>query len=118
MTLPNCDFRGKETVDRKNRQRWECVHPKMASGQPFVLVSAQNCVECSYCTFEPAKFLQGYAPTKPTRVSPETFEQRLNICDPCEFRAGNYCKRSGGCGLASSLQKKDFACPEGKFPRV
>ncbi|WP_437202994.1 DUF6171 family protein [Planctomicrobium sp. SH664] len=47
-------------------------------------------------------------------VSPEEYQQRLEICDTCELRHGSRCLKCG-CHLAVKAQGKAFHCPVGRW---
>lgn len=113
--LPACEFRGDEAFDHKNRPRHKCTHPKMLQGQAFTLVSDSNCMECQYCTFDPAAITKGYRKEKASRVEPAEFERRVSICNECPERKGNYCPILGGCGLFSKLRITSVECPQKRY---
>lgn len=48
-------------------------------------------------------------------VSKEEYENRLRICDKCEYRRGNRCLKCG-CGLQIKAKGRAFDCPIGKWP--
>jgi len=50
-------------------------------------------------------------------VSREQYEQRLAICDACEFRKGARCQQCG-CNMALKARGRAFTCPEEKWPTV
>lgn len=113
--LPECSFRGEE-VQTPRRPRWKCTHPKIARDVEFALVVEANCWECPYNTWDTTVLERCYEQNKAYRVTPQTFVERLQICDGCEQRAGNYCRLAGGCGLSAKLGKREFACPLELFP--
>lgn len=115
MSLPDCEWRGEQALDKKNRLRYKCVHPKMAAGREFVLVHEANCLECTYCQWDAQKIAEGYQQAKPKHVTPERFSARVNGCDSCDKRAGNYCTSAGGCGLIHKLRIANFECPLRKW---
>lgn len=115
MNLPDCEWRGETALDAKSRLRYKCVHPKMAQGRDFVLVHEANCLECTYCQWDATKVSSGYSQAKPKHVTKDVFSARLNICDSCDQRAGNYCCAAGGCGLIHKLRIAKFECPLGKL---
>lgn len=115
MTLPDCEWRGGQALDKRNRLRHECSHPKMTGGGAVLLVHDANCLECTYCNWNAEKLSTEYLQAKPKHVTTEEFSVRVNVCDTCEKRAGNYCTEAGGCGLIHKLRIKKFECPLRKF---
>lgn len=51
----------------------------------------------------------------PTFVSKEQYEERLQICDGCDDRIDNSCRKCG-CNLSIKAKGKAFHCPEKKWP--
>lgn len=49
-------------------------------------------------------------------VSREQYEARLRICDGCEHRCRNRCRKCG-CRLFLKARGRAFECPEDKWPR-
>lgn len=47
-------------------------------------------------------------------VTQDVYEQRMEICDGCEFRHRNRCAKCG-CGLSLKARGRAFKCPIGKW---
>ncbi|HEY3969456.1 MAG TPA: DUF6171 family protein [Planctomycetaceae bacterium] len=52
-----------------------------------------------------------------TTVTTEQYEARLKICDGCQWRSNNSCRKCG-CNLALKAHGRAFKCPIGKWPEI
>lgn len=50
-------------------------------------------------------------------VTPEQYQERLQICDTCDRRQGGSCLECG-CNLALKAKGRAFKCPLGKWPEA
>lgn len=88
-----------------------CVTPRLPTdcghgdGAPSLIQMAWNLIDSI------AEFVADGA----TMVDKDEYSQRLTICDSCEFRKGNRCRRCG-CNLKLKAAGRAFQCPEGKWP--
>jgi hypothetical protein len=111
-----CTCRSASPVDYHGQPRYVCVHPRIAAGREMVMVRPEFCAECKYVGFDAEQLKQHYRPAGPHRPDVDEFAERVDKCDGCGSRIGNYCMRVGGnCSLITKLQKIEFACPKGEF---
>lgn len=140
MKLPNCEFRKSTEVDH----HFVCLHNRVrvAGGR----VTSEVCRTCSARTLPSITQLSSTANSfgqsakrrspNPTQrawnlaasvkdfisdgcrtVLKEQFEERLKICDGCEFRNANSCTKCG-CRLNLKARGRAFRCPVDRWPKL
>jgi hypothetical protein len=50
-------------------------------------------------------------------TSKEEYQARLEICDSCDLRKGNKCRKCG-CSLSVKASGRAFQCPLDKWPKL
>ena len=132
--LPPCDYR----ITAESQALYGCRHRSVRT--PGHLVTAEICRTCSLRTVpcddprpvgdnqlplqEPSLFTKGWnlATALATFISDgarlvdeDVYQQRLAICDVCEYRRGTSCALCG-CGLKAKAKGRAFECPAEKWP--
>lgn len=51
----------------------------------------------------------------PLFVTKKEYEERLKICNECQFKVNNSCRKCG-CNLSIKARGKAFHCPDKKWP--
>ncbi len=85
----------------------EAGEPKGAARMPSLAQQAWNL----------ASSLADFVADGCRTVSPEDYQQRLEICDGCDQRRDNRCLKCG-CRLQLKARGRAFRCPLGKWPPI
>ena len=131
--IPPCEYRSKTDEEAV----FYCRHSRVRA--PAHLVTPEICCNCLLrqikCSPRPERNLTS-SPTFPAfyrqawnavnavasfvsdgvrTATKEQYEERLSICESCEARVGNRCRRCG-CNLSLKAKGRAFKCPLGKWP--
>jgi hypothetical protein len=108
-----CDHRG-DLVLGNRRNRYWCRHPKVTDHKPeAVLVSEMVCTECIWANWRPEEMKSLYFQRRESGLTAEQYTARINTCNECEFREGDYCTKAKGCRLSFKAMRSGFVCPAG-----
>ncbi|MBE6936224.1 MAG: hypothetical protein E7458_06925 [Ruminococcaceae bacterium] len=79
-------------------------------------ILCRRCLEVPVSDRELAEVLDRYLEEmdEDLRVSPEAYEARLAVCEPCPHRVGYTCLKCG-CYVQARSAKKKSACPVGRW---
>ena len=135
MPLNPCEFR----VQLPDHDKFYCRHTSVhAAGNVVPQVVCQQCpfysLTCDSPRPMPVFDEDGHLPMPPIMtqarnfldavkefvsdgcrlVDTETYRERMSICDICEHREGDRCRRCG-CRLSLKAGGRAFTCPEGKW---
>lgn len=131
-SLPPCDWR----TPTSDNQYWYCRHASVQART--ALVTSEVCGICSMRTkpspiakpqnfieqprmpgaaqrvWNLAKSLSSFVADGCTTVSKTVYQERLEICETCQERIGNRCRKCG-CKLSLKARGRAFQCPLGRW---